>query len=180
MKKTVLFLSVALCVPFLAYAATVESAPAKPEPAPVVAPTPAPDAAQAKKPAPKPLTHKQDLIKHFIQLSGQGEIGQQVLQQLVENFKQAMPKVPAEFWDTFVKELSADELTALIIPIYDAHFTEDDILALIAFYNSPVGKKMIAEQPAITRESIEVGQRWGAATAQRIIETLKAKGYSIQ
>jgi hypothetical protein len=50
-----------------------------------------------------------------------------------------------EFLDKFLAEL---------IPIYQRHFTKSDVDALIAFYESPVGKKFLREQPRVTEESL--------------------------
>ena len=48
---------------------------------------------------------------------------------------------------------------------------------IVKFYESPIGKKMAAAQPAITSESMKVGQQWGMNIAMKVQEALKAKGY---
>ena len=60
----------------------------------------------------------------------------------------------------FRKELSADELVKLIIPLYDKHLTHPEIKELIKFYETEVGKKLISVMPAITAESMQAGQQW--------------------
>jgi hypothetical protein len=64
--------------------------------------------------------------------------------QLIANMKTALPQVKDAFWVEFRKELSAEELIKLIIPLYDKHLTHPEIKELIKFYETPVGKKMIA------------------------------------
>lgn len=75
----------------------------------------------------------------------------------------ANPQIPAEFWDRFLAEVRqrTGELEALFIPIYDRHFTAGELRQLIAFYGSPIGQKMVTEQPAIAREAMESGRQWG-------------------
>ena len=52
-----------------------------------------------------------------------------------------------------------------------------DLQEITKFYESPVGKKMAAAQPAIATESMAVGQQWGMKIATKVQESLKAKGY---
>jgi uncharacterized protein len=52
--------------------------------------------------------------------------------------------------------LPVDEMLEAVIPIYQRHFTSEDIDAIIAFQNSPVGKKAASLQPVMAQESIEV------------------------
>ncbi|MDB5888820.1 MAG: hypothetical protein JWM03_1692, partial [Rhodocyclales bacterium] len=46
------------------------------------------------------------------------------------------------------------------VPIYQEHFTHSEIKQLLVFYNSPVGKKLIAETNELTRGTIEASQLW--------------------
>jgi hypothetical protein len=65
----------------------------------------------------------------------------------------------------------------MVIPIYEKYYTETDINQLITFYNSPIGKKMIATMPQIMQESMTAGQSWGKQIRQRVLAQLKEKGY---
>lgn len=50
--------------------------------------------------------------------------------------------------------------------LYAQQFTEEDLLGFIAFYESPLGRKLIANQPEIMKQSMAVGQAWGRRVAQ--------------
>jgi uncharacterized protein len=50
-----------------------------------------------------------------------------------------------------------DEMLDTIIPIYQRHLTRTDIEELIRFYSSPVGQKLLREQPQILQESMQAG-----------------------
>ena len=82
-----------------------------------------------------------------------------------------------KFWDDFAKEIKAEDLVNLIIPIYDKYYTEDDIDQLISFYNTPTGKKMIETLPIVTQESMTAGQAWGKLIGEKVIQQLTEKGY---
>ncbi len=45
-----------------------------------------------------------------------------------------------------------------MIPIYQRHLTKTDLDAVISFYASPVGQKLLKEQPAMMAESMQAGQ----------------------
>ena len=122
---------------------------------------------------------KQEKIQQMLELTGAGKLGIQVMNQMMTNFKSTYPKVDQEFWNDFKKEVKADDIVNLMIPIYDKHYSENDIEQLILFYKSPIGRKTIAVTPLITQESMIAGQHWGMATGRKVIEKLKEKGLPI-
>lgn len=64
-----------------------------------------------------------------------------------------------------------------MLPIYQKHLTEADLHGIIAFYDTPVGKKFAEKTPLITLESMIAGQEWGLQIGQQVIDKLKNKGY---
>ncbi len=54
--------------------------------------------------------------------------------------------------------VSTDELINAIIPIYEKHLSHADMQAIIAFYNTDVGKRYLKEQPAMQAESMQAVQ----------------------
>ena len=114
-------------------------------------------------------------IQKLMNLTGAANLGVQAADQMIASMKGAMPTVPDKFWTEFRKELNADELVSLIIPVYDKHLTQAELKELIKFYETPVGKKMIAVMPAITAESIQIGQQWGMEVARRAKAKLDAQ-----
>jgi uncharacterized protein len=53
------------------------------------------------------------------------------------------------------KDMPIDEMLDAMIPVYQKHFTKGDVDALIAFYSTPTGEKMLKEMPAIMSESMQ-------------------------
>lgn len=74
-----------------------------------------------------------------------------------------------------------DSMTAEIAGLYARHFTHDEIKSLLAFYDTPLGQKMIAAMPVLMQESVAIGQAWTQRVMPRIgaeIEKrLRAEGY---
>lgn len=122
---------------------------------------------------------KQQDIRKLMELTGATKIGQQIAAQMIPMFKQSNPQVPQKFWDDVMKEFDAKSMIDLVVPIYDRHLTHDDVKGLIAFYQSPLGRKMTAVMPQIAQESMQAGQQWGMQIAQRVqkrLEEQKKKG----
>lgn len=115
-------------------------------------------------------------IKKLMTLTGAGNLGIQAMGQMLQVLKQATPKVPEAFWAEFQKEVNPDELVDRVVPIYAKHLSHGEIKELIKFYETPLGKKLIATLPAITQESMVVGQQWGMDLANRARKKLDAQG----
>lgn len=98
---------------------------------------------------------KKDAVK-YIELSGQRKTFEMFVKDLEAN-------VPAEKLAEFKKELSTalDDLMGKMADMYMKHFTHEDIKAAIAFYESPVGKKLTANAEVLYTEGKEIGQEWG-------------------
>lgn len=62
------------------------------------------------------------------------------------------------------KQFFSDNLVKVYVPIYQKHLTLDDLKKIVAFYESPVGKKLGAVTPAITMEGMTAGQQLGHGT----------------
>jgi hypothetical protein len=120
---------------------------------------------------------KTDNIQTLLELTGSGKLGMQVMQNMLASFKQTYPDVPEKFWKEFMKEVNADALNKMVIPIYEKYYTELEIQQLIAFYQTPLGKKVILTTPQIMQESMQAGQAWGREIAEKVFSNLKAKGY---
>jgi hypothetical protein len=65
----------------------------------------------------------------------------------------------------------------MIIPIYDKYYSESEIKELTEFYQSALGKKVIATMPQIMQESMQAGQNWGRAIGEKVYTNLKEKGF---
>lgn len=116
---------------------------------------------------------KQRDIRKLLKITGAGQMGMDAIDQMLVLQRQANPEIPEQFWIEFRKEISANGLTDLIIPSYEKYFTHEDIQELIEFYQSPVGRKMLENQPRLVAESKLAGQQWGSEVAQRVMDRLE-------
>ena len=76
-----------------------------------------------------------------------------------------------------------DEIAAIIARVYAEKFTESELNDIIAFYNSPTGKKFVATTGDIGRDSLAKIQEWSLTLNKQLTDRLKAemkkKGHTI-
>ena len=116
-------------------------------------------------------------IKHLMEVTDVSSLGMQIMNRLILTMKQGRSEAHEKFWDDFRAEFDINELVGMIIPIYEKHLTHEEIKQLIAFYESPIGKKLIKVQPQIMMESMAAGEEWGKKLVQRAMEKLREEGY---
>jgi len=57
--------------------------------------------------------------------------------------------------DDMFKTMPWDDMLDAMAPVYQKHFTKGDVDALVAFYSTPTGQKLIKELPEITAEAMQ-------------------------
>jgi len=67
--------------------------------------------------------------------------------------------------------------------IYAQHFTEQELKDLVAFYKTPLGKKMIAEEPIALDQSLKAAQAWATKFSDEVLvrfrAEMKKKGHNL-
>lgn len=136
---------------------------------------------------------KKKLIDELLTITNAADIGQMfskaIISQMTKVMKSANPDVDPRAFDIVEEEVNAliheevvvkNSLNAMIYPIYDKYFTQNDLAELVAFYKTPLGKKLISVTPSITQESMQVGHSWGQSLGpkiqQRVSDRLKREG----
>jgi uncharacterized protein len=76
-----------------------------------------------------------------------------------ERFLPEMRRRLPEFWD-------------LAAAVYAKHFTVAELDELKAFYESPLGRKVIAEQGGLMTELSQIGQVWGGNVAKDLLRRM--------
>lgn len=136
-------------------------------------------AARAEEPTPAAIAKAKEFMAaaHADKLADQMlTLMEKPLSQLVE---QANPGRGKESADLLREKLfpamreRMPEFTDLAARIYAKHFTVADLEKLIAFYESPIGRKLVAEQPAMLNEMTAVAQAWGENLAAEVMRKLE-------
>jgi len=61
-----------------------------------------------------------------------------------------------EMVQDMLKEMPWEEMMQAMVPAYQKHFTKGDMDALIAFYSTPTGQKILREMPGLMADSMQV------------------------
>ena len=125
-----------------------------------------PEAKPEAKPA-APTDKIQDL-RRLVEVTGSATAGAEALEQLVGVMRVAMPDTPAGYWEEFLREARPSAFADLLVPILDHHLTQQDVKDILAFYDTPAGKKLARATPAIARETVQVAVVWGSQTGQGV------------
>jgi hypothetical protein len=83
-------------------------------------------------------------------------------QMLHEEYLKNKDKLPADFeartnkqLDELLKDMPFDEMFDAMVPSYQKHFTKGDLNALVTFYSSPTGQKILNQMPQIMAEAMQ-------------------------
>jgi hypothetical protein len=123
-------------------------------------------------------------IRKLMDITGSGALGKQfagiMTKQMVETLRRSRPDIPARTLDIVQREVTAlisekldgpGGMLDRMVPLYAAAFSHQEIRDILAFYQTPTGKKAIAAMPALLRD----GQKIGADMAKEIIPELKQR-----
>jgi hypothetical protein len=99
------------------------------------------------------------------------------------NLKESCGQTPNcdQFAQLVVEQLKTDidasvgKLIDVEVPIYASHFSKEDIEALIQFYQTPLGQRLVRNLPEITKQSQTAGEQLGQDLGENAVrEVLKA------
>ena len=102
-----------------------------------------------------------------------------IIGQIRANLTRNDPDLVKQF-DGFAPQLAAEgdaaksDLVAKITDVYAQTYTVDDLNAMSAFYQSPVGQKVIASQSELNGKMLSVARDWGNAIAQKMAKEAAA------
>jgi hypothetical protein len=75
------------------------------------------------------------------------------------------------------------ELINDVARMYAERFSEQEIKTLITFYKSPLGRKMVTEEPKIIDQSLNYVENWGNELSDEVLskfrEEMKKKGHDL-
>ena len=120
-------------------------------------------------------------VRKLMAVSGSDATLKMIPEQILSMIEQQAPALPESVKAEIQAMFSEEALLSLMdrmVPIYAKYYTQQDMDDLIAFYDTPLGKKLSTVQPQITLESMSVAQQWAAEIGQKVAAKIMQSGVS--
>jgi hypothetical protein len=84
------------------------------------------------------------------------------------------PDLPEGFYEALVARARRDVAVFVerLVPVYDSLYTAQEVDALIAFYRTPLGRRLIETQPQLMDATMQLGQQWGMELTGQVLVDL--------
>lgn len=114
-------------------------------------------------------------IQKFFKLTNVAELAFADIANNLELQRRANPDVPEKFWKELLMGIKQEEFLARILPIYDKHFSHEEIKAWVAFFESKPGQAFLKNQRVVLEESAKAGQAYVEEVSGPILQRLEKK-----
>jgi len=132
------------------------------------------------------------IAKQILEIKGASEIYQPLVRGVIEKAKNQFMQTNF-MWAKDLNEVAAklekdyavkvNELVDASARIYASHFTETELRELLTFYQSPLGRKVVVEEPKALDESManagEFGDNFSGEVIARMRDEMKKRGHDI-
>lgn len=132
------------------------------------------------------------MAKEVIVLKGGNVLFERIVPGVIEsaknNYLPTNPNLGKELNDVATllhKELDPkrNEIVTEVARVFAGRFTEQELKDLVAFYKSPLGKKVIAEEPLAIDASMQKAQAWADDLTEQVLNRfrveMKKKGHDL-
>ena len=132
------------------------------------------------------------LLFFVLATSGFGQSKQQDIRRLIEIitpntmadmmhpvFQQMGINAPRTFYVTFFSNtIIMNDYYDIVIPLYDKHFTHNDIIEMLRFYQTPTGKKILETMGPMMSEAMPLMMGWSERVTPLLMNELTRTGYN--
>lgn len=151
-----------------------------------------PALAQAPAPGPQPSPAALLLAKQIVEIKGVQNIFAPLVRGVVAKTKNMFMQTNF-MWAKDLDQIAAieekqlaprvSELVDATARMYAQHFTEAELKQLLAFYQSPLGKKALVEEPKVLDQAMAYAGTWGDNLSQEVIgdmrDQMKKRGHDM-
>jgi hypothetical protein len=141
-------------------------------------------AAHAQAPAPAPSAGAVAAARELIVVKGGAAMFDPVIPGVIETAKNSLvptnPNLTKELNDV-AAQLRKDydnkraELVYEVALIYAKHFSEQELKDLVAFYKSPLGQKMLKEEPLALDQGMKRAQDWSQEFSEAVLMRIRTE-----
>jgi len=138
------------------------------------------DSARAQQPSPTAIATAKELLK----VKGADTTWLSLVRGVIERAKvvlaQSNPMVLKDLNEVAAK-LNADlsprsgEILNDVAKLYTARFTEQELKDALAFYKSPLGRKLLVEEPKVLEQTMKDAQAWADKLSDEVIGKMRSE-----
>lgn len=145
-------------------------------------------AAQAQQPSPSAMA----VAKQLITTTGATTVFAPLIAGVVEQakilFLQQNPALAKDLNEVALKlrtdlQPRSSELNDEVARLYATNFTEQELKDILAFYQSPAGKKLLEKQPQVIDTSMAFAQTWANKLSDEVVnkirDEMKKRGHTL-
>lgn len=122
------------------------------------------------------VASSEEQIRALFEVMHMQETLGQMNTQMAGLMQKKLPCVPASYWQNYIDGDGAKTVMERMLPVFQRHFSAEEVDGLLKFYSSPLGQKVLADMPAVMAEAMAVGQQWGQERTRTMLGELKQKG----
>lgn len=127
----------------------------------------------ADRPPAHPVTRAQ--VYEILRLTGTDPMKRQMIDDMLPYLKKMMPYLPDDVAADFETSLKSADFQGAMVHSFQQHLSREDAAAILAFYKSPAGRRMIAVMPQILNEGQDAGSALGQRVMFEVIQRHKAE-----
>lgn len=128
-------------------------------------------------PVPGSVEHDAAVLQ-LIEVMGIG-IGGKQIDAILEVFKKEVADVPPAVWDEVRTLFTTEEFASQQVALMRKHFSQDEIRGLLVFYRSPLGQRLLQEQPGLMEDGMALGRELSRKAVERLRRCLQDRGCTI-
>jgi uncharacterized protein len=141
-------------------------------------------AAHAQAPTPAPTAGAVAAARELIVVKGGAAMFEPVIPGVIETAKNSLvptnPNLTKELNDVAAQlrrdyEGKKAELVYEVALIYAKHFTDQELKELVAFYKSPLGQKMLKEEPLALDQGLKRAQDWSQDFSEAVLVRIRTE-----
>jgi hypothetical protein len=124
------------------------------------------------------------VAKQLVELKGVSAMYTPLVRGVVQKVKNQFMQTNF-MWGKDLNEIAANlerdyaprvnELVEATARTYAETFTETELKEMLAFYQSPAGRKMVAQEPKILDDSMNYAGQWGDTLSEEVIGKMRAE-----
>ena len=144
--------------------------------------------AQAQQPSPGAMAAAKELLEIKGAENMLGPIVPGVVETAKNTLLQTNPNLGKDLNEVAVQlraELTprSGEVIQEFVTLYAQRFTEAELKQIVSFYRSPLGKKLLADEPALMDQGFRQAQNWANRLSEQVIvrfrEEMKKRGHQL-